>query len=202
LSNRITGILLAAGEARRMGYPKPLLPIGTRTYLAHTADVMLSAMDSVIVVVGAHRERVRAAVPRHARVMIVENPRYERGQLSSLKAALALVPADTDAVIVHLADHPTVTLETFRGVIHEYARTGQPVVIARYQGRRGHPVLFGRTLFKELMAASEDLGARMVVNADTTRVAYLDVTDPGVVLDLDSPDDVIRAGLAPPPKDS
>lgn len=185
-----------------MGYPKPLLIIGTRTYLAHTAEVMLSAMDSVIVVVGAHGERVRAAAPRDARVTIVENPSYQHGQLSSLKAALALVSRDSDAIIVHLADHPTVSLDTFSGVIREYARTSKPVIIARYQGRRGHPVLFDRTLFAELMAASEDEGARAVVNADATRVAYLDVTDSGVVLDLDTPDDVIRAGLAPPPKDS
>ena len=182
-----------------MGYPKPLLKIGSQTFIAHTAEAMLTVMEAVVVVLGAHAQSVRAAIPNDPRLTIVENPHYKRGQLSSLKVGLATVPAEVDAVVVHLIDHPTVIAETFRGVIDEYARTRKPIVIARCRGRRGHPVLFDRSIFAELMAAPEDEGARTVVNADPARVLYLDVADAGVVLDLDTPDDVARAGLPPPP---
>lgn len=202
MSRKIEGILLAAGESRRMGFPKPLLRIGDTTFIAHTAATMLAAVDRLIIVTGAHRERVQRAVPCGPGVVTVHNPDWVRGQLSSIKAGLAAVTADSDAVIVHLADHPMVKVETVRGVVKEYARTLKPVVIARHGGRRGHPVLFDRSLFGELIAAPEDQGARVVVNADPARVAYLDVDDPGVVLDLDTPADLANAGLAPPPHEA
>jgi molybdenum cofactor cytidylyltransferase len=100
----------------------------------------------------------------------------------------------------HLADHPLVTPATFRALVDGYNKTRRPIVVARFHGRRGHPVIFDHSVFAELMAASEDEGARVVVNADPQRVLYVDVEDPGVVLDLDTPADLVKAGLPPPPK--
>lgn len=199
MSLKLDGILLAAGESRRMGFPKPLLRIGDTTFVAHAAAAILTAVDRLIVVTGAHRERVEAAVPSDPRIAVVYNPEWVRGQLSSIKAGLAAVSPDSDAVIVHLADHPMVKPETFRTLAGEYERTRKPIVSARHRGRRGHPVLFARSIFAELFVAPEDRGARVVVYADPGRVGYADVDDPGVVLDLDTPADLADAGLAPPP---
>jgi molybdenum cofactor cytidylyltransferase len=195
----IAGILLAAGESRRMGFPKPLLEIDGETFLAHAARAMLPALDSLIVVLGAHAERVRPTVPRDARIAIVENPDFARGQLSSLKIALPAVSPRCAAAMVHLADHPAVAPATFLAIAREYARSRGKIIIARHGGRRGHPVLFDRAIFPELLDAPEARGARFVVNADPARVVYVDIDDPGVTLDLDTPDDLRRAGLAPPP---
>ena len=74
-------------------------------------------------------------------------------------------------------------------------------MIARHDGHRGHPVIFDRTMFAELQSAPEEEGARYVVNADASRVAYVDLDDPGINLDLDTPSDLARAGLPPPPKE-
>jgi molybdenum cofactor cytidylyltransferase len=192
------GILLAAGESRRMGYPKPLLRIGDKSFLAHTAATMLEVVERLIIVLGAHSERVRPAVPVDSRIVVVENRHYERGQLSSLKAG---IPAATASVaLVHLADHPLVKPATFEALVAECGRSGKSIVISRYMGRRGHPVIFARTLFDELLSAPEDQGARAVVNADPSRVAYVDVDDAGVTTDLDTPTDLERAGLLGPPK--
>lgn len=182
-----------------MGYPKPLLRIGDTTFLDRTAHTMLAAVGRLVVVLGAHRERVARAIPDDPRIAAVTNPHYERGQLSSLQVALAAVAPSSDAVVVHLADHPLVRMETFRDLISRYESGGKPIVIARYQGRRGHPVLFDRSLFGELLAAPHEQGARVVVNADPARVDYLEVADPGVTLDLDTPADLAAAGLAAPP---
>jgi molybdenum cofactor cytidylyltransferase len=89
---------------------------------------------------------------------------------------------------------------TFKALVAEYGRSGKPIIIARYEGRRGHPVIFARALFDELLSAPEDQGARVVVNADPSRVAYVDVDDAGVTTDLDTPADLERAGLQGPPK--
>ncbi len=196
----IEGVLLAAGESRRMGFPKPLLKIDSETFLRRTLRTMLEVVRDVIVVTGAHRERVRAEIPSDHRVKTVHNPGFERGQLSSLKCTLRAIDADAAAVIVHLADHPLVLASTFQAVADEFASRRYPIVIARYAGRRGHPVLFAKEVFGELLDAPEEQGARWVVNADPARVAYVDVEDPGVTLDLDTPGDLARAGLGPPPK--
>jgi molybdenum cofactor cytidylyltransferase len=202
MKRQLEGIILAAGESRRMGYPKPLLDIGGRTFIEHIAETMLAVVPRLVIVIGAHRERVRAAIPRDARIAIVENPDYSRGQLSSLKVGIGVIQPDSAGAIVHLGDHPMVRVETFRAIVDSYHRTGKPIVIARHDGRRGHPVIFDRALFAELLSAPEEEGARHVVNADPSRVAYVDLNDPGINLDLDTPSDLARAGLPPPPPPS
>ena len=195
----LEGIILAAGESRRMGYPKPLLEVGGRTFIEQIAETMLAVVPRLVIVIGAHRERVRAAIARDVRIAIIENPDYSRGQLSSLKVGLGAVQPDSAGAIVHLGDHPMVRVETFRAIVDSYNRTGKPIVIARHDGRRGHPVIFDRALFAEILSAPEKEGARYVVNADASRVAYVDLEDTGINLDLDTPSDLARAGLPPPP---
>jgi len=199
MSRQLEGIILAAGDSRRMGFPKPLLKIGRRTFIEQIAATMLAVVPRLVIVLGAHRERVRAAIPRDERIAIVENPDYSRGQLSSLKTGLAALQPDCAGALVHLGDHPMVRVETFQAIIDTYNRTGKPIVIARHDGRRGHPVIFDRAIFDELRSAPEAEGARHVVNADPSRIAYLDLPDPGIILDLDTPADLVRAGLPGPP---
>src|SRR5271168_2747955 len=106
MRQHLEGIILAAGESRRMGYPKPLLKIGGQTFIEHIAETMLAVVPRLVMVLGAHCELVRAAIPRDARIAIVENPNYARGQLSSLNVGLsAILPGSTGA-LVHLGDHP------------------------------------------------------------------------------------------------
>jgi molybdenum cofactor cytidylyltransferase len=199
MAARIEGILLAAGESRRMGYPKPLLRIGDETFLARSAKSILALLPRLIIVLGAHAERIRPAIPEDQRITVVENPRWEAGQLSSLKVGLSAVGAGADGALVHLADHPLVKGVTFQRVIAEFEAGRAPIVIARNAGKRGHPAIFSRGLFVELLDAPEDEGARAVVNREPGRVSYVDIDDPGINLDLDTPADVKRAELPGPP---
>jgi molybdenum cofactor cytidylyltransferase len=197
----IDGILLAAGESRRMGFPKPLLRIGNDTFLRRTLQSMLEVARDVVVVTGAYEQPVRDEVPAIPRIRIVHNPDFQRGQLSSLRRAIGATSPDVDGVLVHLADHPLVLSATFRALVDYYQARRAPILIARHRGHRGHPVLFAKDVFSELLAAPESEGARFVVNADPARVVYVEVEDPGVTLDLDTPADLKRAGLALPPAD-
>src|ERR1700731_751019 len=201
MSNRIDGILLAAGESRRMGYPKPLLTIDGQRFIEKISATMLAVVPRLVVVLGAHAERIHRAIPRDDRIVIVENPNYSRGQLSSLKIGLDAVQSGSQGAIVHLGDHPMVRVESFRAVVDSFGRTRKAIVIARSGGQRGHPVIFDRSIFVELQNAPEGEGARHVVNADASRVEYVDLDDPGVNLDLDPPADLARAGLSIPPRD-
>ncbi len=183
-----------------MGYPKPLLRVGGESFIARTSALALGVAERLVIVLGAHAERVRPMIAADSRIVVVENPNYRRGQLSSLKVGLAEAMAGgADAVVVHLADHPMVAPATFDALVFAYRKNARPIVVARYRGRRGHPVIFDRAVFTELMAAPEDQGARVVVNADAARLLNVDVDDLGVVLDLDTPADLASAGLLAPP---
>jgi len=195
----VEAVLLAAGESRRMGYPKPLLRIGSETFVEVLARAILQSVNRLIVVIGAHGEAVRAAIPADRRITVVENPEYLRGQLSSIKTALPHIGREAGGAMIHLADHPMVRQETFRAVVDEFRRCGKPIIIARHGGWRGHPVIFARELFGELAAASEDEGARAVVAFNSARVGYVDVEDGGVLADLDTPEDLTRVGLIQAP---
>ncbi len=199
MPKHLEGIILAAGESRRMGYPKPLLKIAGQTFIERIAESMLAVVPRLVIVLGAHKDRVRAAIPRDARIVIVENPNYSHGQLSSLKVGLSAIQPDATGALVHLGDHPIVRVETFEAIVESYNQLGKPIVIARHEGRRGHPVIFDRAIFDELQSAPEEEGARHVVTVDASRVAYVDLNDPGINLDLDTPSDLARAGLPPPP---
>lgn len=192
---KIEGILLAAGESRRMGFPKPLLRLNGETFLTHIARSMLVAVERLIIVLGAHADQIAAAAPGGDRITIIDNPDYRLGQLSSIKRGLSAVGADASAAILHLVDHPTVRAETFSLLTTEYEKSGKPILVVRCGERRGHPVLFDRSVFGELKRAPMEAGARAVVNANDGRVIDVDVDDPGVLLDLDTPADLIRVGI-------
>src|ERR1700722_17196842 len=199
MPKHLEGIVLVAGESRRMGYPKPLLKIDGQTFIERIAESMLAVVPRLVIVLGPHSDRVRAAIPRDERIVIVENPNYSRGQLSSLKVGLSAIQPNATGALVHLGDHPLVRAETSKAIVDSYNQLGKSIVVARHDGRRAHPVIFNRAIFDELQSAPEEEGARHVVNLDASRVAYVDSDDPGINLDLDTPSDPARAGLSPPP---
>ncbi len=194
----VEGVLLAAGESRRMGFPKPLLPLGNTTFIERLCETLLAELPRLLVVLGAYAQQVRAKLPQDNRIVVVENRDYALGQLSSLKVAVRACDPQAWAILVHLVDQPFIRRETVAAVVKAYNEGAGPIVIARWRGKRGHPVLFDRALFPELLSAAEDQGARAVVHKDPGRVAYVDVEDEGVVLDLDSPEDLARAGVPYP----
>lgn len=196
----ITALVLAAGESRRMGLPKPLLRFGSQptTFLERIVEGLQSSdVDRMTVVLGCQASRIRATVSLAATDVIV-NPAYRQGQLSSLLAGLRTMPADTEAIVLCLVDQPLITTEIVNQVITAYRKTRRPIIIPTFQGRRGHPALFARPVFEELLAAPAQEGARHVVHANTERVLELAVSDSAVVTSIDTPDDYrAHFGMAP-----
>src|SRR5260370_42217134 len=143
-----------------MGFPKPLLRIGDETFLALSVNSILTVVPRLVVVLGGHAEQIRPAIPNDPRIVAVENPRYQAGQLSSLKVGLGVISGDADAVLVHLADHPLVKRSTFERAVAEFAGGRGAIVIARHAGKRGHPVVFAAALFGELLRRPEEDGAK------------------------------------------
>lgn len=189
----ISGILLAAGESRRMGAPKALLFYQGQTFIARICAAFLSAgVDELIVVLGARAEELRQALPAHPALRTVVNLRYFQGQLSSLMTGIGALAPESEAAVVNLVDHPLVTAETIKALIASFRATPLPILIASYQGRRGHPVLFSSQVYGEILAAPLDQGAKVVVRKDPARVREIQLDDPGILADIDTPEDYRR----------
>ncbi|MBM4268609.1 MAG: nucleotidyltransferase family protein [Deltaproteobacteria bacterium] len=190
MAPRVAGVLLAGGASERMGRPKATLRIGEETFAGRLLRALGEAgLERIVVVAGVHAEETRAALPRDVRLLV--NPDPSCGQLSSLKIALRdLTPAEppVDAALVALVDHPAVRVDTL--VRLREASASRAIVVPRHGGRRGHPVVFARALFEELLEAPVALGARTVVRRDPARVLELDVDDAGVLVDVDTPADL------------
>ncbi|MBI3798012.1 MAG: nucleotidyltransferase family protein [Deltaproteobacteria bacterium] len=189
----ISGILLAAGESRRMGSAKALLRYQGQTFIERICTAFLSAgVDELIVVLGARAAELRPALPAHPILRTVENSRYFQGQLSSLMTGIGALSPESEAAVVNLVDHPLVTADTIKALIASFRATPLPILIAAYQGRRGHPVLFSSQVYGEILAAPLDQGAKVVVRKDPSRVREVQLDDSGILADIDTPEDYAR----------
>ena len=197
MSHHVAGIVLAGGASRRMGQAKAGLVHDGRTFLAHVLGALRGAgIDHVILVSGSAHDAVLAARPSGDDACVLRNPDPERGQLSSLKIALRALRTRQPrphAAVMALVDHPAVQPATVAGLISAWSDTPQAtIVLPVFAGRRGHPVLFAESVWDELLATPDELGARAVVHADATRVLEIPVDDAGVRIDVDTPDDFRR----------
>ena len=143
------------------------------------------------VVLGHHAEEIQRAVD-FAGVDVVVNPYYQRGQTSSLQAGLMALNSSAglsvEAVLLCLVDHPAVTAEVVHTLTAAFQTTGAAVVVPTFKGQRGHPVLIGRTLFDELLALTPEAGANSVIRKHRDATQFVDVGDPGILLDVDDPE--------------
>ncbi|SPE33304.1 conserved hypothetical protein [Candidatus Sulfopaludibacter sp. SbA3] len=166
-----------------MGTPKPLLAYRGETFLDRLIGLFGARCSPVIVVLGAAAEQIRAGVVRPATFVV--NGDYALGQSSSMQCGLRAVPAGASAVLFTLADHPAVAPETLDAVL---APSAAPLCVPRYQGKRGHPIRFSRSLIAEFLALPPSGAARDVVRAHARETAFLDLDDPGIVTDVDDPE--------------
>lgn len=189
---RIGALVLCAGESRRMGRPKALLPLGGRTFLETLSDRLSEAgVDPIVAVLGADAALIRSAVAL-PNLRFVINPDPGRGQLSSIHCGLDAVSGDDlDGVFLAPVDTPRVLAVTLRRMIGALSQA--PLIVPTFEGRRGHPALFAASLFGALRRAPLEEGARAVVHARSDRLE-LDCGDPAVLEDFDTPEDLPPQG--------
>jgi molybdenum cofactor cytidylyltransferase len=193
----VAGLILAAGRSARMGQSKALLicPDG-RTFVRALIDALREGgIETPLIVGHADDDGLRLEVEAigHGARLVINDDADRGGQLSSLLAGLR--HADRPgirALLVVPVDAPLVTSDTVATLIAVFSATGAPVVRARFQGRNGHPVVFSRAVFDHLRAADPQVGAKAVLRAHAGAIVDVDVADPAVVGDVDTPEDYRR----------
>jgi molybdenum cofactor cytidylyltransferase len=177
----IAAIILAAGESRRMGQPKALLPFRGGTFLSVLADTLSLSCSPVCAVFGADAKRLMSCAP--ASVRTAENPNYAAGMLTSLQAGLRALAPLPDRVLFTLVDHPAVAPATIRALLDSAAR----IVIPKCSGKRGHPVVIARGIAEEILAEPSSSKLNTVMDRHASEIHYLDLGDSGVLDDIDDP---------------
>jgi molybdenum cofactor cytidylyltransferase len=184
----IAGLLLASGASRRFGANKLVAPLDGRPMVRWSAEALASAVDAAYVVVPSQDREIRAAL-RGLRLHWVENADATEGMASSIRAGVATLPAEAEAVVITLGDQPLIDGNIIRNVLAAW-RTAPPrirAVAAEYEDGRGHPVLFGAALFADLKALEGDRGARELLASLGESLAVVRAT--GVrPADVDTPD--------------
>jgi molybdenum cofactor cytidylyltransferase len=157
-------------------------------------------LDGVVVVLGHGAEAVLQALPEIGPRSVI-NTRYERGQLSSLQCGLKQLSATRlDGIMVFLIDHPLIHRGLVNQLIEAFSSNDRPIVIPSFGHRRGHPMIFGSELFDELLTTPPDRGAVSVVRKHAHEILHLEVNEPGVLVDIDTPaayeEHIVRLGKA------
>jgi molybdenum cofactor cytidylyltransferase len=188
----IAAIILAAGASERMSHPKALLLIEGKPALLSIGERLLEAGFAPVVTV--------ISVPLRKELLsfdflgpVVINDETEKGPLHSFRLGLQILSNETSAALLYPVDHPFVRLDTLQKL--KEAASEDKVIVPSYQGRRGHPTLFGRGLWPLVFSVPLEEGARGVFHRRPEAVTLLEVDDPGVVQNLNTPADWEKAQL-------
>jgi molybdenum cofactor cytidylyltransferase len=196
----IAGIVLAAGRSRRMGSPKAFLRLDGRTFVERAVEALLGGgCGDVVVVAGSAVDDTAGRIAERALALgarVAVNPEPGSEQVDSLRAGLLALARDVEAAVVLPVDVPLATPALVAAVIDGFRATGAPIVRPTCGGRHGHPVLFARGVWPELLEEALPEGARTVIHAHAARVHEVPV--PELPADVDTPEDYRRLAGPPP----
>jgi molybdenum cofactor cytidylyltransferase len=184
----IWAVILAAGESKRMGSPKMLLPFKGSTMLECViANVIKSDVDEIIVVLGAEKEALIQLTGKW-QIECCYNENYKEGMLSSVQCGFKNLPSSCKACLVFQGDQPLITSDTINTVINAYLSSEKGIVIPVYNNKRGHPILIDMKYRKDIDKLNRDKGLRSLTFKFPSDVLEVDSDEPGILRDFDTYD--------------
>jgi len=185
----IWAIILAAGESKRMGSPKMLLPFMGITMIENViANVSGSKVDNIMVVLGADRDSIVKLIRTKA-VNYCYNENYKDGMLSSVLCGFRNIPIGHSAVLVFQGDQPLITPNAINSVIEVYLSSGKGIVIPVYESKRGHPILIDRKYRNEIQKLNPAEGLRSLALKYSDDVLEVNTDVAGILRDFDTYDE-------------
>lgn len=185
-------VLPGAGASRRMGRPKLLLPYRGGTLVGAVVNALRGGGVATIVLVTSPEDEDLRAWAREAGVMTAVNPDPQRGMLSSIREGIAALGRTGEILLVSPADLPALRSETVTALVQRMEDTGAPLGVPVYHGKRGHPLAIAPALIPEIDTLDPDVGLKQLRDRHEALLLEVEVADPGVIQDVDTPEDYER----------
>ena len=175
-----------------MGYPKALLPLGGGTFVGRILQTLTEAgLTEARIVLGPDAGRI-APLLRREHVILLSNPDPGRGQISSMKIALSDLPPHCEGCLFWPVDQPAVSAQTVRKLVRLFGESGAMIAMPACSGKHGHPAVFRRDIWAELMRVPFEAGPKPVIAAHAAETALLACDEAATIEDVDTPEDYLR----------
>jgi len=189
----IWAMILAAGESQRMGVPKLLLPFGKSTIIETIVESVISSrVNQTLVVLGSRSPEIRERIRRFP-VLTTFNPSYRKGMLSSVQRGAAVLPHSCEAVVVVLADQPSVRATMIDSLIETFHRQKKGIIVPVYQKKRGHPFIVDLKYREEINELNPETGLRELLLRHPDDIFEVGVPNPSILHDIDTAADYSQA---------
>jgi molybdenum cofactor cytidylyltransferase len=189
----IWAIILAAGESKRMGQAKLLLPFGKTSIIETVVESVISSkVDKTLVVLGSRRRQIKEKIGRFP-VETTSNPRYKSGMLSSVRRGLEALPQSSEAAVVVLADLPGVPASVIDSLIRAFRSEKKGIIVPVFRKKRGHPLLIDLKYREEIERLSLGIGLRELLLRHPEDIVEVGVSTPAILRDIDNAEDYRRA---------
>jgi|WetSurSiteA1Bulk_404760.scaffolds.fasta_scaffold08163_3 molybdenum cofactor cytidylyltransferase len=187
----IWAIILAAGESKRMGSPKMMLPYEGATIIEKVIEnVLNSDVEKTVVVLGANKKEIMEVIAKHP-VMHCYNDNYKQGMLSSVKCGFEFLPPDFRAAMVFLGDQPMAETSVMNLVMRAYHESGKGIVIPVCNGKRGHPILIDKKYTNEILRLDEPDGLRGLLRRHPGDLLETETDNQSILKDIDTQEDYL-----------
>ncbi len=184
----ISCILLAAGLSSRFGFPKALARLSGENIIGHIQKTLTaSAIDEIIVVLGAEVDLIKSHLLNHSKVRFVYNKDYNLGQTSSIQCAVRQISKESRGMMLWPVDYPFIKTETVNLLMEVFKENPSVVLVPAYESRRGHPPIFAATLYQEILGLDHTQGVNSLYQKDPARVKTFAVDDPGILATFNTP---------------
>ena len=188
MASRVPAIILAAGESKRMGQSKLLMPLGNKSIIEMTVDNYLTSdVIDVIIIVGNETDEIVSRIDSKG-VKIRTNRDYYGGMGTSISAGMHSLDKDYDGVMIALGDQPFVDHLTINLLVEAFSVCTEGVVVPLFRGRRGHPIVFSKKYEDDLKALKGDVGGRQILESYPEDILEVTVDCEGTVIDIDTLD--------------
>ena len=185
----ISSILLAAGQSKRMSGENKLIKSVKGIPLIKCAlnNILKSHVNEIIIVLGYQNETIEKLIDKTSRIKFVFNSNFESGMASSIIKGIKKLSKKTDSFFISLGDMPSINYDTYNQLIK--CNKNKKAIVPMFKGQQGNPVLFPKSFEEKLLSIQGDSGAKKILEINKKEVLYLEINDPGIIRDLDVPND-------------
>ena len=190
----VAAVVLAAGESKRMGQPKMVLPWGRDTVIGKVVSTLKeSGLDKIVVVTGGASQLVEKAL-QGLPVLVLHNPDYARGDmLISCQVGIRALGSEVEAAVIVLGDQPQIEADVVKSILRAYRTKPADLLVPSYQMHRGHPWLVARSLWAGILGLRPPETLKDFLARHADQITYLPTESASVLQDLDTPEDYERS---------